>query len=400
MATLTFQQISFQEQLTAVKITFLKLYEFEIPQTKLDNIGKWNITSNTITFNSISHRQASKKFQFLLEEGFKHLTNKLTKRQTFYIHKNSGIPLFGCIYFGIIDKGSSMIEVKPMTGCNMNCIFCSVDEGIDSKRQNDYLVEREYLVEETKKLLDFKNKPIDIYINPHGDPLLYPEIAELCEDLCKLPYTNSVVIITAATLLTKPLIDKIAATKKTVLNISLHAMDTQNAQKLFGTRAYNAKQVQDMLMYAANKLKIALAPVLLEGHNENEIPKIITFAKKINAPVLAQKFLVNKHGRNPIKEESWESFFAKLKDVQQKTDYCLTGSLQKIDKTKTYPSPFKLKKKIDVTIMLPGRFPSERLAVGYGRVISIINCTKEIGTTTQVHLSKIKSGIFKANMLS
>ncbi|MFX1453638.1 MAG: hypothetical protein ACFFCM_22600, partial [Promethearchaeota archaeon] len=61
------------------------------------------------------------------------LKNAITDRKLIYITKESRIPLIGSIYFGIIDRNTNLIQVRPLTGCLLNCPFCSVDEGRLSK---------------------------------------------------------------------------------------------------------------------------------------------------------------------------------------------------------------------------------------------------------------------------
>jgi len=39
------------------------------------------------------------------------------------------IPLFGCIAFGIIDRGTNVLQVRPISECPLACIFCSTDAG-------------------------------------------------------------------------------------------------------------------------------------------------------------------------------------------------------------------------------------------------------------------------------
>lgn len=400
MATISFQQIRFQKASDHVKATFLTFYEFHIPKEKLDHIGPYEVAPHNITFHKTTQTRAQRKFQLLLEEGFTHLTHKITKRPTYYIHKNSGIPLMGTLYFGIVDKGSSMIELKPMTGCNMNCVFCSVDEGIDSKRQNDYLIEREYIVAETKKLLTYKKQDTDLYINPHGEPLLYPELVDLCKDLSKLKFTKNIILITAGTLLTKPLIDELAKCNKVKLNVSVHAFDQKKAQELFGTKTHNAKHIRNMLSYASSKMPIIIAPVLVKGENESEMSKIIDFAQEIKAKVYIQKFLKNKHGRNLVKEESWHSFMNKLKSIEKETGYSLTEPLPKMVTTQEYPSPFKSRQIIDADVVLPGRFPNERMCVSSNRIISVLKCNKQIGTKIRVRLLRTKNNILRGECIA
>tara|TARA_Y100000310_G_C20688713_1_gene820772 strand:- start:1057 stop:2256 length:1200 start_codon:yes stop_codon:yes gene_type:complete len=399
MTKLEFQQLNFEESEDKLKVSFQNLYYFYIPYSDLRKIGEFQVSRNSITFNSPKDR-AKRKLNMLIDKGFLTLKNKISSRSAFYIHKNSGIPLLGTIYFGIVDKGSSMLELKPLTSCNMNCTFCSVDEGILSTRLNDYIVEKEYLVDETKKILDYKKRGLDIYINPHGEPLLYPNIVELCNDLAKLKHTKSITIITTATLLSKPLIDSLSQNKKTKLNVSLHAIDEKLSKELFGTKGYNIKRVLEMLRYASKKLEIIIAPVLLANCNEIEIPKIIKFAKEIKAKILIQKFIKNKAGRNPKKEESWDSFYSKLDNLEKQSNVILKPELDKIEQTKTLPHPFKINQIIKATIVLPGRFKGEVLSSHSNRLISISNCHKTIGTQIKIKITKTKNGIFKANIVN
>ena len=397
MTKLEFKQLEFKEFSDYIRVNFLKIFYFDINKEELKKIGKFELDKNSISFSAPLQR-AQRKFDFLINKGFQNMINKISKRKTFYIHKYSNIPLQGSIYFGIVDKGSSMLELKPLTSCNMNCIFCSVDEGISSKRLNDYIIQREYLVEETSKLLKFKKTPIDIYINPHGEPLLYPELTELCQDLSKLQYVNSITLITAGTLLSKSLIDKLKDSN-TKINVSLHAIDIPLSKKLFGTKGYNLKHILEMLRYASKNLDIIIAPVLLPNYNEGEIPKIIEFAKEIKAKISVQKFLINKQGRNPVKEESWASFNKKLKEIESKCNYKLIEELKPLKDSKELPKPFKSKQVITTNIILPGRFNNEVLASSKDRLISIPKCNYINNKEIKVRILKSRYNLYKGELV-
>ena len=400
MAILTFKQLSFEKEKDTVKVSFLKRYCLQLENKKLNRIGRFDFKADSINFHGVSENSARRKFEFLLSEGFRNLKDKLTGRSAFYIHKNSGIPLIGCIYFGIIDKGSGMLELKPNTGCNMNCIFCSVDEGITSQRLNDYIIEREYIVEEAKRIIEFKGELIDIYINPQGDPLLYPEITELCENLSKIELCMSINIITAGTLLTKSMIDSFAKNKKTSLNVSLHSIDEKNAKFLFGTKGYNLKNILEMLRYASQKMEVVLAPVILPGYNDKEILDVVEFARSIKAKIFFQKYLHNKKGRNPLKEESWNSFFHKLETSQQETGYNLINKdiMEKVH-TKELKPPFKSGEAVKAVLVLPGRFRNEMLAAAKDRIISVSSCHRNIGDEIKIKIRRVKHNLFSADLI-
>src|SRR3989344_1350195 len=139
MATLTFETLQFSDQPDQLQVDFLRMYSFSVPKTELADFGPMIVECNTLEFPEMGQGSAERKFNFLLSKGFLHLKNKLSGKPTVYIHKGSGIPLRGHIAFGLIDRGS-----------NIMCTYCSVNEDV---RPVDFIVEKDYLVEEFKKLI-------------------------------------------------------------------------------------------------------------------------------------------------------------------------------------------------------------------------------------------------------
>lgn len=382
MATLRFETLQFSKHLDFLRVVFLKNYSFQIPLQELQEIGDFTVTEHSISFPYISEKKLQHKFQIFLEKGFQDLHGILTRKKTMYIHQNSGIPLLGTRFIGIQDRGTNFLEIKPITGCTLGCTFCSVDEGIGSKKTYDFLVEREYLVQETKKLLDFKACPnMHLYINVHGEPLLYPEIVELVRDLAAIHWVKDITIITTGVLLTKKMIDALAAAGLTELNISLSAMDMETAKKIMGTQAYNVESVKEIIQYASSQIRTTIAPVWVDGINDAEMEKIIAFGKEVDCPLRIQKFCYNKMGRNPVEELSWEEFFEKIKELEKKTGMQLHDAPEKyhLEKTKEYPVPFRRKEIVEAVIIGTGRYVHERLCVARDRLISVPFCKKESG---------------------
>ncbi len=382
MATLTFETLQFRKEKEHVKIIFLNSFYCTIPHSELLAIGKYSLQNNSIEFPEVNEKKLQHKFPILLEKAFENLTSILTGKKTRYIHKNSGIPLLGTRYLGIQDRGTNFLELKPITGCTMNCSFCSVDEGISSKKTTDFFVEKDYLIEETQKLLDFKKcSDMHIYINPHGEPLLYPELVELIKDLKNIHWVKSITVITTGALLTKKKIDELADAGLDELNVSLHAIDSITAKKLMGNPAYDVKQVLDVMKYAAKNMEIIIAPVLVPGINEKEMEKIIAFAETIHAKVRIQKFCFNVMGRNPATEKTWDEFFAILEQLEKKTGMKMREDIEAypLEKTKEYPVPFKRKEVVIAEIKSIGRYAHEKIAVCKNRAISIPKCTQDSG---------------------
>ena len=102
----------------------------------------------------------------------------------FHITRHSDIPLMGCLYFGVVDRGSNLLQIRPSCGCNLNCPFCSVDAGPHSQsRVTDYQVELDYLMEAVEEIAPFKGPGVECHIDSPGEPMLYPDIVALVERL-------------------------------------------------------------------------------------------------------------------------------------------------------------------------------------------------------------------------
>ena len=398
MAKLGFKDLTFEDNKDQIKINFLKIFYFYLDKNTLKKISKFKIKKNKIIFENISEQKAQRKFNFLLEQGFKNLINKITGRKTIYVHKNSDIPLIGSIYFGIIDRGTNIIEIRPITGCNLNCIYCSVDEGIPSNRKIDFVVEKDYLVNEVKKLVGFKEIPdIEVHINAQGEPLLYSEIADLIKGIRKIKAVKTISLDTNGTLLTKSLVDRLAEAGLTRVNLSLNALSLDTAKKI-ANKLYNLKKVLEIAAYIPKRMDLIVAPVLIPGYNDNEMPKLIEFAKKIKAgkncpPIGIQSFLGYKFGRNPVKAMTIEDFFKKIKELEKKHNIeLIVKEGFEILKARELPKPFKRKEVIEAEIVLPGRLNNEKLAMSRNRIISVPNCYKE--GRVKIRITRAKHNIF------
>ncbi|MBU0461104.1 MAG: radical SAM protein [Nanoarchaeota archaeon] len=402
MPTFEFQDFEFKEEKDKVRVTFLKLFYFDIDKAKLADIGDYKLEENKITFKDISEKTASNKFNNLLTQGFSELKNSLNNHKTIYIHKNSGIPLIGSLSFGIIDRGSNMLELKPMTSCNINCTYCSVDEGLSTKKVFDYVVEKDYLVDETRKLVEFKRKKdnikLNIYINPHGEPLLYADIVELVHDLRQINGIDEIHIITNGALLTEELIDNIIEAGLTHLNISISALEEKKAKILAGTAKYDIEHIKKMIDYSKDRIKVIITPVYLQGMNENDIEDIIKYAKPKGITVMIQNFLENKRGRTPVKQKSWPEFFSFLKELEKKYDVKLIKQAEavKIIKTEELPVPFRHDEIIKAEVVAPGRYAKESLAVAGNRAITVLDHPFEGHKTIKIKIIHTKNNIMTA----
>ncbi|PIN77582.1 radical SAM protein [Candidatus Woesearchaeota archaeon CG_4_10_14_0_2_um_filter_33_10] len=403
MAELSFKTLSFKQEGSKIKVNFLKIFYFYLDDKLLSKIGDFKIKDSSIIFEKTPEKRAERKFNSLLAEGFKDLKNTISGKKTIYIHKNSGIPLIGSNSFGIVDRNTSIIDVRPITSCNLNCIFCSVDAGLSSRNQVDFVVEREYLVEEFKKLVDFKGCDVEVHLGTQGEPLLYAEIIELIKDLSSIKKVKTISMDTNGTLLTEELVDKLAEAGLTRINLSLNAMDKNLARKLAGCK-YNLDKIKETASYIAKKMELAIAPVLVPGFNDDAMEKLINFAKKMKGDrkgyfIGIQNFLNYRFGRNPCKQLSWDKFYLMMKDLEKKTNTKLIIGPEdfNIQKTKKLPKPFKKGQIIKAEILCPGRLKNEMLAVASNRVISIPTCFKK--GIVKIRITRTKHNIFMGRLV-
>jgi len=408
MAELIFKDLSFEKDKDKVKVNFLKIFYFYLDEVSLRKIGDFQINRNSIIFEKLSENNARKKFEFLLYNAFKSLKNRLNNKTTYYIHQSSGIPLIGTNYFGLVDRGSNIIEVKPITSCNIGCIFCSVDEGPSSKRKTDFVIEKDYLVQEFRKVVEFKNSDnIDAHINAQGEPTLYSDMVELVRDIMSVKGVKTSSIDTNGLLLTKRYVDELAEAGLTRINLSLHALDPEKATQLAGY-PYNLNKVLEIARYIPKtKMDLIIVPVWLPGYNDDELPKLAKFANEIGAgkscpPIGIQSFMNYRFGRNPIEEVSLEVFYKKMKELEQEHNVKLVfdKTAFNVEDLPELPKPFKKGQIIEAEVVLPGRIGSEKLAVARDRLISVPDCHKEIGSKAKLRIRRTKHNIFLGELLN
>ncbi len=392
MAKITFEDLSFEEKQDKIKVNFLRIFYFYLSKKELEQIDNFIIEEKSVLFKNIPQRKAERKFYLLLEKCFKELKNSLNNKSAVYIHKNSNIPLIGNVAFGLIDRNTNIIEVKPITGCNLKCMYCSVDE---DKRPIDFVVEKDYIVEEFEKLVKFKNiNNIEAHIASQGEPLLYAPLTDLIKDLAKIEEVTIISIDTNGVLLTKNKVDELVKAGLTRFNLSINSLEDKLSKKIAGT-AYNIKGIKRICRYISKKANLIIAPVLIPTINEEEMPKIIEFAQKIKADIGIQNFLNYKLGRNPVKQVEFDKFYSQLKEWQEKYKIRLIKSEKdfSIIKTKSLQKPFKKDDIIEAEIICPGRLNNEKIAVAKQRTISIPNCHKEKGRI-RLKITRSKHNIF------
>jgi len=251
----------------------------------------------------------------------------------------SDIPLVGSLYFGIIDRGTSLLQVRPSCGCNLNCPFCSVDAGPESTtRATSYEVELEYLLSAVEEIAPFKGTGVECHIDSPGEPLMYARLPELVAALKAIDAVSTVSLQTNGTLLDEKKIAALAEAGLDRVNLSLHAIDPALAKELAGVEWYDIGKVTDAARaVAASSTDLLIAPVFMPGINDAEIPKLIEFARECGAgkrfpPLGIQKFERYRYGRTPkgVKVQSWWQFFNRSIRNGRKRRAFTSGSIRAV----------------------------------------------------------------------
>ncbi|MBD3248901.1 radical SAM protein [Candidatus Woesearchaeota archaeon] len=402
MAELEFDNLKFEKKEDSIRVNFLRLFYFDMPIEELKRefrkAGSIEAKDNNLYLENISQNKAERKFNTILSKNFSKLKNKLTGNKTIYIHQNSNIPLIGHIAFGIVDRNTSLIEIKPITSCNLDCIYCSVDQ---SKRPVDFVIEEEYLIKEFRKLVGYKGIDcIEAHIGTQGEPFLYDDMLKLIQDLKAIPQVKTISIDTNGTLLNKEKIDKLADAGLTRFNLSIDALSPELAEKMAGT-GYDISNIKKIASYISRKAELMITPLWVPGINDKEIPKLIEFARSLGCRIGIQNFLNYKFGKNPAKQMEWGDFYSKIKELEKKhgTRLILDEKDFNIIKTKPLPKPFKRNQFIEAEIVLPGRLKDEKLAVKDNRIISVPNCRLPLHKKAKLKIKRTKHNIFTAFLL-
>lgn len=322
------------------------------------------------------------------------------------IDEASGIPLLGCIVFGIIDRGTNILQVRCTSVCNMNCGFCSTDGGpFSTKHPVNYLVDIDYLLDWVKKVVKFKGNNLQIFLDSVGEPLTHPDFVKLVEGLRKIKQIKDIIVITNGTLLTKEKIDALEKAGLTRINISLHSLDREQSKKLFGNKFYDLDKVLEIIKYVSkSKIKLMLTPVLLYNVNDDEIEKIIKFAKEINCMIGIQNYEIYKYSRKmkEAKKITYWKFYRKSEELEKKYNIPLRFQNEafNIEKRAKIPEVFKIGERVNAMVVCPGWFSNQMIGKAKDRCISINNCNSTMGETIKVKIIENNNNIYIAEKIN
>jgi uncharacterized Fe-S cluster-containing radical SAM superfamily enzyme len=322
------------------------------------------------------------------------------------------IPLLGCIAFGLIDRGTNLIQVRPSSNCPLSCIFCSTNAGPKSKiRQTEYTVPIDYLVEEFTKIAALKgNDRLEAHIDTVGDPIVYPKLVELVSKLNQVKGVETVSMQTHASVLNEKILDKLSDAGLTRINLSLDALDFELAKHIANTEWYDVGKICELMKYviSCTHIKLLVSPVWVPKLNDAEIPKIIQLTKKpetknLFPPLGIQKYEIHKHGRKVknTRPLSWRKFYQQLRNWEKEFTVKLVLNRQDfgIHKSTMLSVPYRRSEITKVEIVGPGWLCKEKLAVTNhkDRCFTIVNAEEiPIGAKLKARIVANKHNLFIA----
>jgi len=318
-------------------------------------------------------------------------------------------PLLGCIAFGVIDRGTNLLQIRPTTLCPLSCIFCSTDAGPRSQtRLAEYVVALEPLLEWVDKVVEYKGRErIEAHIDTVGEPATYPRLTELVQGLAEIEGIETISMQTNGVLLSEELIEELADAGMDRLNISIHALDEEIARRMVGEPNYPLERILELCEYIVDVgMDLLIAPVWLPGVNDEEITRIVEFARLIGAgrrwpPLGIQRYEAHKRGRRPrgVRPMSWSRFYEELREMERRCGVKLILSPEDfgIHPRRIYPIPYRRGEIAKVKVVAPGWRRGEALAVGRERAITIVGVkAANIGEKLRVRIIGNKHNIILA----
>ena len=331
------------------------------------------------------------------------------------VYRVKGLPLVGHIAFGVIDRGTNVVQVRPSTLCPHNCIFCSVDAGPSSRtRASEYIVDPDDLIEWFDYVARVKGGGLEALLDGVGEPLTHPEITRIIAMLKEHPAVDRVAIETHGGFLSKRLVRELEKAGLDRINLSIDAVDPGKARLLVGVEWYDSRRILDLAEWIIREtsVDVVLTPVVLPGYNEEEMRRLVEWAKRVGpgrksgwpTGVLIQKYEVHRYGRKPRlwgPPWGWPRFYRWLRRLEEETGYRLLVEPEELgfERRPSIEKPFREGDKVRLLVVGPGWHKGETLSVdrGYRRIVALVGARGlPEGSEVVAEIIRDKDNIFLA----
>ena len=320
------------------------------------------------------------------------------------INQKSGIPLIGVLPFGIIDRGTNLLQIRPTSVCNLKCPFCSTNANNLDFHPNNYIVDPDYLISWAKEVFSFKEiTDGEANLDSVGEILTHPDLVKIAKGISKIKEVKTISMQTNGSLLIKQKVKQLEP-YLTRINLSINAFTEKKAKYLSGKKTYSLKHTLEIAKTIANsKIELLLAPVWIPNVNDEDLLEIIKLAKELNAKLGIQKYETYQYSRK-LKEAKQINFFKFFRQLEKwEKEYDIKLKLRKEDFSihlaKRYPITMKKGEKLQAIIKAPGWQKDQMIAVARNRAITINNCNKKINDSVNVQILQEKNNIYIAKLL-
>ncbi len=343
------------------------------------------------------------------------LAREVMGRDLVRVGVDADLPLIGCVAFGVIDRGTNLIQVRPVSYCPLSCIFCSTDAGPRSRwRRAEYYVPLDLLIDWVKALVKLKGGGVEAHIDTVGEPLTYDRLPDLIHELKSIPGVKVVSMQSHGSVLTYRYASRLAAAGLDRLNLSIDTLNPDRARYLQGTEWYDVLRVKEVAewLFRNTETDLMLAPLLLPGINDEDVEEVIKWGVELGVgrryPGFGvQVFLKHRHGRFPkgVRLMSVKEFHRLLRVWERRYGVKLVLRPEDfgIKPAPTPPVIFRVGERVRVRIEAPGWLRGEWLATPlgrfrYSRVITVIDelNTLSVGCKLTVKVVSNKHNIYLA----
>ena len=319
------------------------------------------------------------------------------------INRDSGIPLVGAIAFGILDRGSSLIQVRPSSACNMRCTFCSTSANDFQAHPVNYVVEADYLLDWVNEIAVFKGR-LHINIDSVGEPMAYPYLEHFIREAKNIKEVYFISMQTNGTLLTRENIKALADAGLNRVHLSAHSLNPTFSKQLFGNERYSVERVLEMIsILKESSIEVLLAPVWLPDFNDKDIEELIGFAKEQGIGIAIQKYEAYTHSRKEKKAKriTYFHFYKQLKEWEKQFGIRLVHSAESLQvfKAPTLPTVFNVGERTSLIVRAPGWMKGQMLGSSKNRCVTVVDCDSKIGDRINAEIIENKHNIYLARMV-